>query len=70
MIDGRIRALPRSAAVLKTSRSSFAKPACWNTPDATDLFIVLRLVHLHTAALHSYCVRGQSARMRPTARRS
>ena len=27
-----------------TSRSSFAKPACWNTPDAAELFHVLRLV--------------------------
>ena len=34
----------RSAAVSKTSRSSFAKPACWNTPDAAKLFNVLRLV--------------------------
>jgi hypothetical protein len=30
--------------VSKTSRSSFAKPACCNTPDATELFNVLRLV--------------------------
>jgi len=26
-----------------TGRSSFAKPACWNTPDAVELFHVLRL---------------------------
>jgi hypothetical protein len=36
--------LSRSAAVSKTSRSSFAKPACWYTPDAAELFNVLRLV--------------------------
>jgi hypothetical protein len=30
--------------VSKTSRSRFAKPACWNTPDAAELFHVLRLV--------------------------
>jgi hypothetical protein len=30
--------------VSKTSRSSFAKPACGNTPDAAELFNVLRLV--------------------------
>jgi hypothetical protein len=37
-------ALPRSAAVSKTSRSSFTKPTCWNTPDTAALFNVLRLV--------------------------
>jgi hypothetical protein len=36
--------LSRSAAVSKTSRSSFAKPVGWNTPDAAKLFNVLRLV--------------------------
>ena len=35
---------PRSAAVSKTSRSSFAKPVCWNTSDVAELFNVLRLV--------------------------
>jgi len=35
---------PRSAAVSKTSRSSFARPAGWNMPVATELFNVLRLV--------------------------
>ena len=35
---------PRSAAVSKTSRSSYAKPARWNSPDAANLVNVLRLV--------------------------
>jgi hypothetical protein len=35
---------PRSAAVSQTRRSSYAKRACGNTPDATKLFDVLRLV--------------------------
>jgi hypothetical protein len=30
--------------VSKTSRSSFARLACWNTPDVSELFNVLRLV--------------------------
>ena len=38
------RHCPRSAAVSKTSRSSFAKPVCWNTSDVAELFNVLRLV--------------------------
>ena len=33
-----------SAAVSKTSRSSQAKPARWNSPDAANLVNVLRLV--------------------------
>jgi hypothetical protein len=33
-----------SAAVSKTSRSSQAKPACWNSPDTANLVNVLRLV--------------------------
>jgi len=41
---GRIRASPWSAAVSKTSRSSFAKSAGWNTPDAVELFHVPRLL--------------------------
>ncbi len=36
--------MERSAAVLKTSRSSQAKPARWNSPDAANLVNVLRLV--------------------------
>jgi hypothetical protein len=44
---GRIRALTLERGCVPqsgTSRSSFAKPACWNTPDAAELFHVLRLV--------------------------
>ena len=36
--------MERSAAVSKTSRSSQAKPARWNSPDAVNLVNVLRLV--------------------------
>ena len=42
--EGAFAHCPRSAAVSKTSRSRFAKPAGWNTPDAAELFNVLRLV--------------------------
>src|ERR1017187_5213374 len=41
------RTVPRGAAVSRrggTSRSGFARPDCWNTPDAAELFNVLRLV--------------------------
>src|ERR1019366_7238213 len=44
---GASRHCSRSAAVSRrggTSRSSFARLACWNTPDAAGLFNVLRLV--------------------------
>jgi hypothetical protein len=52
-----------------TSRSSFAKPACWNTPDAAKLFHVLRLV-LCTQPRSSPVAIGGSARMRPDSCRS
>jgi len=60
---GHIHALPRSAAVSRlsgTSRSSFAKPAGSNTPDASRAFHRAAAGALHTAALQSCCIRGQS----------
>jgi hypothetical protein len=59
--NGRIRALPRSAAVSQTSRRSFAKPARWNKPDAVELFNVLRLV-LCTQPRSNLVAFGSSAR--------
>jgi hypothetical protein len=50
--------------VSKTSRSSFARPAGWNTPDATELFNVLRLV-LCTQPRSNFVAFGGSARMLP-----
>ena len=61
LTNGRIPTLPRSAAVSKTSRSSFATSGRWNTPDASGYFDVLRLVEDDTAALRFGCVRGQCA---------
>ena len=48
-----------------TSRSSFAKPACWNTPDAAELFNVLRLVLCTQPRSNLVAFRG-GARMRPS----
>jgi hypothetical protein len=50
--------------VSKTSRSSFARPAGWNTPVATELFNVLRLV-LCTQPRSNFVAFGGSARMLP-----
>ena len=50
----RIRTLPRSAAVSQISRGSFATSGCWNTPDASGYFDVLRLVEDDTAALRIF----------------
>jgi hypothetical protein len=50
--------------VSKTSRSRFAKPAGWNTPDAAELFNVLRLV-LCTQPRSNFVAFGGSARLCP-----
>jgi hypothetical protein len=49
--------------VSKTTRSSFAWVACWNAPDAAELFNVLRLV-LCTQPRSNLVVVGGGARMR------
>jgi hypothetical protein len=56
MSSGESRPTPERGCVSRngTSRSNFAKPACWNTSDVVELFNVLRLVLLHTAALQSW----------------
>jgi len=51
----RILALPRSAAVSQTSRSSLEKPVCGNMPDAAEPFHMLRLV---------LCTQPRSSRLR------
>jgi hypothetical protein len=64
---GRIRALPLERGCVPqsgTSRSGFARLACRNTPDAAELFNVLRLV-LCTQPRSSLVAFGGSARMRP-----
>jgi len=63
-VVGRIRALLRSVAVSKTSRSRFAKPACWNTPEAAEFFNVLRLVP-GTQPRSNLVAFGESARPAP-----
>jgi hypothetical protein len=53
-----------------TSRSRYAKPACWSTPDAAEIFNVLRLA-LCTDSRAPILLRSVAVpRMRPPARES